>query len=225
MTDMLAVPPASKRKPSPSVVETLLPMVAPVTVSPLRVPVVFRMMMLLWKDPVIVELLMLAVSKRSMKSSPLSPALPDPIALPLFWRVLLASVNPLTVVPRMPSSRLFWMIIRVRLMPAAFDKRIPGPLVLWIVPPEPGVPVPVTVKVPLAVLRTMPFVPPLVEMPVNESVPPEVARLTAAALAVVTLTSPTVRLVAPLAVSPCVPEAGWMFRPRTASLVAMVTLP
>ena len=175
----------------------------------------------------ITELLMLAVPKRSMKSIPLSPVLPVPIALPLFWTVLFASVNPVTVVPRMPSSPPFWMSIRVRLMPPAFDKRIPGPVVFWIVPPVPGVPVLVTVKVVAAPvpLRTMPLVPPLDETLVRLTVLPVVPlRFTAVPVPEVTEASLTLT---PLTAPPLRPVVApeLMLRPRTTLLPPTVTVP
>ena len=133
--------------------------------------------------------------------------------------------------------------MRVRESPTALLSTMPvpigvvvelsAPVMFWIVPPEQPLvfasvhvpPVPVTVKVPVVLLSTIPFEPPFVDTDVSEIVPPELDRLTAAALDVVTLTSPTVRLVALVAVNPAVLEPGWMFNPRTASLVAMTTLP
>src|SRR5688572_17404169 len=90
-------------------------------------------------------------------------------------------------------------LLRAMPVPPGVGPELSAPVMFWMTPPLqpdwlPAVqvpPVPVTVKLPVMVLRTMPFAPPLALMVVKLNVPPPLARLTAAALAVDTLTSPT----------------------------------
>ena len=111
----------------------------------------------------------------------------------------------------------------------AVSASLPLPTLSVMMPPELAVePSPATVRLPVAAVvlfQRMPLAPPLAEIEVKLNAPSELLKLSAVALVVVTLTSPTLRLVAVLAVNPAVPDAGVMFSPFTTSLVAMTTLP
>ena len=78
-------------------------------------------------------------------------------------------------------------------------------------------------KLPVVLFSTMPLVPPLAEMLVKLSVPPELAKLAAAPVVVVTLTSPVTRPVLPEAVMPVLVVLA-IFSPLTWELVSIVTV-
>src|SRR5215213_2587372 len=161
---MFAVPEASNSRPSPSDVEVLLLNVVPVIVSMVKVPLLLRIVALLLCDPLMVELVMLAVPKRLLKSSPFSPS-----TLPLFVTRLFVSEKPVTLLPRIPSSPPPVTRIRERLTLDVLLKLMPAPVELWMVPPvQVGVatvqapPLPLTVSPPLdpVLLSTIPFAAP-----------------------------------------------------------------
>src|SRR3954468_3277516 len=153
------VPRTERRKPlAPTPLVLLFENVQPETLMAVTLTLLASILTWLCAEPVTAVFVNVSVPVGLFSSMPSSVA-----ELPALVMLQPVRVNPLTLVPLMPSSPVLMRFIDDRLTDCVLVNTMPLPVVFWIVPPEPAPPVPDTVRPPLApvVFRMIPFVGPL----------------------------------------------------------------